>query len=119
MTMESSSGGNRRLLFQAVSSNLRNVTSNRCYSQGSWIAESLTEIAFDAILGREVELLKQLGREGDASSGADTLEGAVGMFIAFQVLTAFVQIVGVETLTSASASTIVVGEVLLERHVVT
>ena len=118
--MESSSGGTRRVLFQTVRHHLRNIHTDRCYSQWGWIAECLPEIAFDTILGREVEFLKELRGEGDTPSGADALEGAVRMFIAFQVLTGFVHIVGVQSLASArSIEAIVMGEVLLQWHVVT
>ena len=118
------------MLFQTVRSHLQSNSSNRDYSQRSWIAESLTGIAVDAIPRRE-----------DALGGADVFGGVAGMLIAFQLLSALVQVVGVETLIGAGmliafqllsalvqvvgvetligAGTIVMGEVLLERHVVT
>lgn len=72
---------------------------------GCRIAKRLPQITLDTVFRREVELLKELGRDGDASGGANTVESC-----SIRVLSTHGQVVVVHV-----AVTVAVGEVLFER----
>lgn len=42
--------------------------------QRRWVTERLSQVAFYLILGRQVKLLEQLRRDGDAASGPDPVK---------------------------------------------
>lgn len=42
--------------------------------QRCWVTERLSQVAFNLILGRQVKLLEELRRDGDAASGPDPVE---------------------------------------------
>jgi len=56
-------------------------------SQRSGIAKGLPELARDFVLRREVDLLKQLGGDGQAAGCADPLQRFVGVHVVVQVVT--------------------------------
>ena len=75
---------------------------------GCRIAKRLPQIALDTVLGREVELLKELGGNGDGSGGPDTVEGCpIG------VLSTHCEVVVVHV-----SMTVAICEVFLKRWVV-
>lgn len=46
-------------------------------TDGRWVTECLPQVAFDSILGRQVQLLEQLWRHDDAASSSDLGQGIV------------------------------------------
>ena len=50
------------------------------------VSECATQIAVDVCLGREVQFLEELGRDGDAARGLDLLERSLGVVRDVQML---------------------------------
>lgn len=85
------------------------------YLQRCRIAESLAEVALDLVFGREIELFEEFGRDIDATGSANLAERVSMLFLRTKVIR-------VQTLTGTGglrvAAIVMVGEVLLERHIV-
>ena len=66
----------------------------------SWVTESLAEISSYSILGREIELLEEFRRDGDAASCADAAKSIFRGLV-------FTQVVSIA---------VILGEILLKRR---
>lgn len=71
----------RALLTSATAS-----TTRPCDLQRSRVTKRLSELALDLVLGRQVELLKQLRRNGNAAGRPDVAQSEVLVHVVTQVL---------------------------------
>ena len=59
------------------------------------IAERAAYVPFHLIFGREVELLEEVGRDGNAAGRSDLLKGCLACVVLFQVKRSWVVIIAV------------------------
>jgi hypothetical protein len=68
-----------------ISARAQKIADAQCL-QWRWIANSLSQVALDLVQGREVDLLEELGRDGDAACGLDLAERSVCVYIGVEVV---------------------------------
>lgn len=65
---------------------LRQMWWERRSLQWCWVTNSLAELSSDLVLGRKVDLLEELGRDGQAARSADLPQRIVCIVIAVQMI---------------------------------
>jgi len=70
---------------------------------GCRVAKGLAEVALDIVLRRQVELLKELGRDGNATGRAHSVESIAGMHVFVEVRVITAAVVAVVAITTIQA----------------
>lgn len=76
--------GSPRVLCEGVS--IRLGTLRECDLQGSRVAEGLSQVTSNSVLWRKIDFLEQLGRNGQATSGSDTIQGMAWVHVFVKVV---------------------------------